>query len=1140
MHSDRKSNQQRLIRSYMLTLMFIWTFVAGISLFLVLDQHKQAFYAEAYAQAKGIHTMDMAYRNWVIGNGGVYVPVTEQTLPNDFMQDIPERDVTTPSGKVLTLVNSSYMTRQVHQLMDQHDAAVSGHIASLKPSNPLNKADSWETAALKAFERGEKEVSGLTQMADGRTYFRYMQPMVTEQSCLKCHAGQGYKEGDVRGGISVSIPVDAPLAIEDREMQLLLSGYGSIWGLGMAILFIGARHQQKSVLQVEKSAAEVKLMANSIAHAIYGQNLSGCCTFANAACVKMLGYEREEQLLGEDMHALMHYKRADGTSYPAAECPTHRSITEGKRFHIDEEWLWRKDGSGFPAEYWSYPIMKKGQCLGAVATFLDITEMKRSQKLLDSIVEHVPAMIFLKSATDLRFVLFNHAGERMLGYSRHELLGRNDHDLFPQEQADFFSRKDREVLDSRTPLEIPEEPVRTAEGGEKWLHTIKIGLYDERQQATHLLGISMDITARKQAETRLRKSRKILAEAQRIAHIGSWELDLVTNTLYWSDEIYRIFEIDAQQFGASYEAFLDAIHPEDRESVNKAYTDSLQKRTPYQIEHRLLMKNGSVKYVLERCETVYDENGNALRSTGTVQDVSERKQAEIALRESKEQYDDMAKRIPAGIYLYRLCADGSDRFDYVSPRFCQILNVVQAEVSHNAGLVFTGAYSEDRESLLCANRRAVETKQPLRWEGRFPIRGEIRWIKIESDPTVLPTGDSLWNGVVTDITERKLAEIALGHANRALHTLSTVNRELVRASEENALLQAICAAIVDQQGYRMVWVGYVQHDQNKSIKRVASCGDTHGVLEKVRPTWAEEGVGSGPSGHAVRSGQTQICGDITADPQYQPWSAELVRQGCVSSIALPLRNNGEVFGILHAYGDEVNAFTRKEVSLLEEMANDLAFGVRSLRIRRERDRAMQLNAQHLALMHEVLQQTVTAISKAVEARDPYTAGHQRRVADLACAIARQMALDDDQIEGIRMGATIHDIGKIQIPAEMLTKPYGLTRFELLIIREHPRVGYEILKDIHFPWPVSEIAFQHHERMDGSGYPQGLKGDQICLEARIVTVADVVEAMSSHRPYRASLGIEAALAEIRENRGTYYDAQVVDACLALFAGGYQLS
>lgn len=180
-----------------------------------------------------------------------------------------------------------------------------------------------------------------------------------------------------------------------------------------------------------------------------------------------------------------------------------------------------------------------------------------------------------------------------------------------------------------------------------------------------------------------------------------------------------------------------------------------------------------------------------------------------------------------------------------------------------------------------------------------------------------------------------------------------------------------------------------------------------------------------------------------------------------------------------------------------------------------------------------LEGTIDAMSLTIEMRDMYTAGHQRRVASLAVAIAEEMQLTVDKVEGIRMSGIIHDIGKIAMPAEILTKPARLSKTEFQLIKEHPRVGYDILKKIEFPWPVAQIILQHHERMDGSGYPDGLLGEAILLEARILAVADVVEAQSSHRPYRPALGLQKALDDIRRGRGIRYDLQVVDACLNLF-------
>jgi HD-GYP domain-containing protein (c-di-GMP phosphodiesterase class II) len=166
-------------------------------------------------------------------------------------------------------------------------------------------------------------------------------------------------------------------------------------------------------------------------------------------------------------------------------------------------------------------------------------------------------------------------------------------------------------------------------------------------------------------------------------------------------------------------------------------------------------------------------------------------------------------------------------------------------------------------------------------------------------------------------------------------------------------------------------------------------------------------------------------------------------------------------------------------------------------------------------------------------RDPYTAGHQRRVTILACAIAEEMGLTDEQFDGLRMAGLIHDLGKINVPAEILSKPGHINDIEFSIIRYHPQICHDILKSIELPWPVAKIVLHHHERLDGSGYPQGLKDDEIILEAKILAVADVVEAMASHRPYRPALGIELALEEIKKNRGTLYDPIAVDACIKLF-------
>ncbi len=199
----------------------------------------------------------------------------------------------------------------------------------------------------------------------------------------------------------------------------------------------------------------------------------------------------------------------------------------------------------------------------------------------------------------------------------------------------------------------------------------------------------------------------------------------------------------------------------------------------------------------------------------------------------------------------------------------------------------------------------------------------------------------------------------------------------------------------------------------------------------------------------------------------------------------------------------------------------------------ERKQAEDALSESMEKLTHITESSINALAAAIDLRDPYTAGHQRRVAQLSVAIALSMNLDPERISTLKLAALVHDVGKIQVPAEILNRPGKLGDLEMQLIRKHPEAGKELFKNVEFAWPMADMIYQHHERLDGSGYPQGLTDAEILLEAKILAVADVVEAMSSHRPYRQALGIEAALHEIEENAGILYDMQVVEVCLKLF-------
>ena len=221
---------------------------------------------------------------------------------------------------------------------------------------------------------------------------------------------------------------------------------------------------------------------------------------------------------------------------------------------------------------------------------------------------------------------------------------------------------------------------------------------------------------------------------------------------------------------------------------------------------------------------------------------------------------------------------------------------------------------------------------------------------------------------------------------------------------------------------------------------------------------------------------------------------------------------------------------------LSKLVPAVTRALQEVRERRLRRRAEVVHRESTRKLARALEDTIQAIATTIEAHDPYTAGHQQQVSRLAAAMAREMGLDDARVAGVKRGGEIHDIGKIYIPAEILNRPGQLSDIEFALVKTHPQVGYDIIKDINFPWPIAAMILQHHERLDGSGYPSGLKGDTILLEAKILAVADVVEAMMNHRPYRPALGLDAAIEEIGRSSGRLFDPAAVDACTRLLRNG----
>ena len=379
-------------------------------------------------------------------------------------------------------------------------------------------------------------------------------------------------------------------------------------------------------------------------------------------------------------------------------------------------------------------------------------------------------------------------------------------------------------------------------------------------------------------------------------------------------------------------------------------------------------------------------------------------------------------------------------------------------------------------------------------------------------------------------------EIDLKKQNWALSAHAKASSALVRSRTASDLIEGVCNAIVNQEPYILAWVGIAEHDAPKTVKVLGTHGIAAEYANGIDVKWsADTSAGSGPTGSCIRTGLPILINDTESDLSFAPWRERAKPYGIRSVVAVPIRDEQtEVIGALTIYASVTNAFGDADVILFESLAKEIGYGLVNLEKQSKLDAEITQREQMREQLISSLRSTIGAMSKTMEWRDPYTAGHQQRVALISEAIAKKLGWSDEQIRGLYLAALVHDLGKIATPSEILTKPSKLTETEMTLIRQHPATGYEILKDIPFTWPIAEAVRQHHERLDGSGYPRGLKGEEIIPEARILAVADTIEAISSHRPYRPGLGIDRAIEQIKLDGGNLFDQSVVDAAYQLFS------
>ena len=720
---------------------------------------------------------------------------------------------------------------------------------------------------------------------------------------------------------------------------------------------------------------------------------------------------------------------------------------------------------------WHNTLLKdtQGNRIGTLSSGEDVTKrreageaLKESESRFRNIIENSKdGIIFFDGKT--RKILFgNGAMAELLGCSKADLLGRSIPSLHPSEEWASVEQEFQKHVSGEISVSAG-IPVLRSDGSVFYADISSSHIMLEGK--SYFSAFFHDITDRRQAEKKLRESEQRYRELFEGAAEGILVADIKsTRFLYANASICNMLGYSEEELKS---LSVRDIHP--RESLKHVISIfEAQARGEKSLAPAIpcVRKNGAIIYADIATSEILIDNKEC--NVGFFTDITLRKQAEGALRESEARFRTLFEAIPDTILVH----DDEGTILHINEIGAHRLELsAQDLVGKNLRAIVT---PENRASIADHIKEAhkvgwsrFETTYVSRSGWKIMTEVNERPIKFGKEKAIL--------SVARDITERKEAEKALVREKNFSTTIINSSPDLL--------------FVFGEKGNIIRWNSNAEKVTGYSANEIAKMNILEFVAEEDIETAAQAAQ------EALTIGQASVEINLRSKPGKK----------------IPFYIIGKRTKIEN---DNCVVCTGIDITERKEAEDEVKRGNEQLR--------------------ETLISTVNALASTVEMKDQYTAGHQPRVTQLACAITAEMGLPADQIEGIRLAASIHDIGKIIVPAEILNKPGKLTETQYNMIKMHPQAGYDILKGIKFPWPVAEIVRQHHEMMDGSGYPQGLSGDEIMLEARILMVANVVDAMTSHRPYRPAYDIKEVLAEISKNRGILYDAAAVDACVKLFA------
>lgn len=527
-----------------------------------------------------------------------------------------------------------------------------------------------------------------------------------------------------------------------------------------------------------------------------------------------------------------------------------------------------------------------------------------------------------------------------------EVVGKHFNEILPPELAQSRLAQLLKTVESKEPLEFEDE-----RAGIVFRHDF-YPVLDAKGHVSSVACFSRDITQSRQSEESLRRAHERLVLAQQSAGAGLWDWDMTTGRLEWSPELFHLFHLDPSTSEASFEIWNKVLHPEDRPAAQERIEQAIANHTPLVNEYRIVTPAGEVRWLNARGDTTYNAQGQAVRMLGICLDITERKRAEEEREGLLKELEQRAAETE-GVFAAQqdavLVYDTEMNVRRANPSFLEVygfdpvgLNVkeiiqrVECRLADGRPFIFE---EQPTPRALHGERVAGVAFGVTRADGTRTI--------VETSSGPLITGGRITGSVTVwhDISERVRHEHALRKFNRALLANSHSDQAMMRAKDESAYLQEICRIVMEDCGHAMVWIGFAEHDDAKRVRPVASAGFEQGYLDTLRITWADTERGQGPTGSAVRTGKPCGCSNMLTDPRFVPWREEALGRGYASSLALPLMAGSETLGAITIYAKEAEAFDEEEIKLLSDLADDLAFGMVTLRMRAAHAAAAALLAQ---------------------------------------------------------------------------------------------------------------------------------------------------------------------------------------------------